>query len=257
MAPISFAVLGPVEVRSGDRRLDVGGDRQRRILAAMLLSLGQTLQVPHLIEVVWDDDPPETARQQIHNGVWRLRRALARCGDAGVLRSEPDGYQLRAQRSQLDLARFEQSVMEGRRLARLYRMGEAAAHLRSAVSLWRGPPLAGLTGRLLEREAVRLEEMRLTAIEDSLEYALACGAEHEWVAELTSLVDQHPLRERLPGLLMLALYRLGRQAEALAVYRRTAAVLADELGIDPGPELRQRYEAILRSDRALDSPIRL
>lgn len=251
MPSIDFAILGPVEVRSGDRRIDVGGDRQRRILAAMLLSLGRTLQVPYLIEVAWGDDPPETARQQIHNGIWRLRRALALCDVPPVLRKEAHGYRLGADSDRLDLARFSDGVTAGHRLARLGRQRQAATLLHRALSLWRGPAIAGLAHGPLAREAVRLEEMRLNAIEMYWESTLASGGERERLPELIALVEQYPLRERLPSLLMLALYRLGRQAEALGVYRRTAAALGDELGVDPGPELRHRYKAILHSDPAL------
>jgi DNA-binding SARP family transcriptional activator len=248
---IDLAVLGPVEVRSGERRIDVGGDRQRRILAALLLNLGRTLQVSYLVDAAWGDDPPETARQQIHNGVWRLRRALARCAVPPVLHSEANGYRLGADAGRLDLARFSDGVAEGHRLAELGRPRQAAMKLHHAVSLWRGPALAGVALGPLEREAVRLEEMRLSAIEAAWEYTLASGGERERLPELIALVDQHPLRERLPALLMLALYRLGRQAEALAVYRRTAAALSAELGVGPGRELRHRYEAILHNDPAL------
>jgi DNA-binding SARP family transcriptional activator/tetratricopeptide (TPR) repeat protein len=207
-----------------------------------------------LVTIVWDDDPPETARSQVHNGVWLLRRSLDRHGAAHLVHTEPAGYRLRADADRVDLTRFRRATSEGRRLAALGDLPGAAQELREAVSLWRGPALAGVTASVLEREAATLEQMRLAALEDCLDCELAVGGGSDAVAELTALVAEHPLRERFAAMLMVGLYRSGRQAEALDVYRRAASALADELGVDPGRELRRCHEAILRGDPSLDDP---
>jgi DNA-binding SARP family transcriptional activator/tetratricopeptide (TPR) repeat protein len=250
--PIDFGLLGPLEVRAGDRRLPLGGERQRRILAGLLLSVGEMVPTSDLVTIVWDEDPPETARRQVHNGVWQLRRTLSRHGGAHLVRTEPAGYRLRTEPDRVDLTRFRRSVSAGRRLATLGDMLGAARTLRGAVSLWRGPALAGVTGSVMEREAVILEEKRLAALEDCLDCELASGGVSDAVAELAALTTEHPLRERIAAMLMVGLYRSGRQAEALDVYRRAATALAEELGVDPGPELQRQYGAILRRGPAVE-----
>ncbi|MFY1692662.1 BTAD domain-containing putative transcriptional regulator [Plantactinospora sp. WMMB782] len=251
-APIDFGLLGPLEVHAGGRSIELGGERQRRILAGLLLHAGQTVSTARLTAVIWDEDPPATARRQIHGGVWQLRQALARYGAADLLGSERGGYRLRVHANRVDLARFKDALSEGRRLVALGDRTAASRVLRPAVSLWRGPALADLTGSVLEREAAVLEELRLDALEECLGCELAGGGGPAVIAELTDLAAKHPLRERLAAMLMTGLYQSGRQAEALEAYHRVATTLADELGLDPGTELRRTHEAILRHDQPLD-----
>jgi DNA-binding SARP family transcriptional activator/tetratricopeptide (TPR) repeat protein len=242
---MDFAVLGPLEVRTPGGRVSLGGERQQRLLAALLLKAGRSVAVDSLVDTLWDGDPPATARRQIHNGVWQLRRALA--GTGATLHNEAPGYRLGIDVNRFDLRRFEHGLAEGRRRAASGDLSGAARTFRAALTLWRGPALAGIGGGALEREAARLNELRLAALEDCVEHELACGAGHELIAELAALVAEYPIRERLVAALMLALYRGGRQAEALTAYREVATQLRDELGVDPGPLLRQRFDEVLRS----------
>jgi len=242
---MEFRVLGPIEVRADGRGLDLGGVRQRRVLAALLRSPNRTVSVSRLVEAAWDDDPPATARRQVQNRVAALRAVLTRHG--GFIDTTEAGYRLRVGPGELDAQLFDDLVAQGRTVA-------DPAVLRRALRLWRGPALSGLGGALLEREAAGLEEQRLGVVEECLELELAAGGHAGVVAELGTLVAEHPLRERFVGQLMLALYRSGRQADALVAYRELSGRLAEELGIDPGPELRRQYEAILREEAALAAP---
>jgi DNA-binding SARP family transcriptional activator/tetratricopeptide (TPR) repeat protein len=231
-----FRILGPLEVDADGRSLDLAGVRQRRLLATMLLNPNRVVALPLLIEAVWDDDPPATAARIIQNQVAELRKTLTRAG--GLIDTDDAGYRLRVGPDELDAAVF----------ARLTAQGEARRDpglLRQALALWRGRALTGLGGRMLGREAARLDEQRLAAWEDCLELELAAGVHDTTMAELSGLVAQHPLRERLTGLWITALYRCGRRDEALAAYRTLADRLSDELGIDPSPRLRRLHEAVL------------
>jgi DNA-binding SARP family transcriptional activator/Tfp pilus assembly protein PilF len=228
-----------LEARAAGRVLDLGGVRQRRVLAALLLNPNRTINASRLVEVAWDEDPPATARRQIQNRIAALRAILTRHG--GFIDTTDSGYRLRVGPDELDAHRFDDLVAGGRAA------GDTAA-LRAALALWRGPALAGLGGTVLEREATVLEERRLGVIEECLELELAAGMHADVVAELRTLVAENPLRERFVRQLMLALHRSGRQAEALAAYQELARRLADELGVDPAPELRQQYEAVLREN---------
>jgi DNA-binding SARP family transcriptional activator len=243
---MEFLILGPLEVRVDGRPLNLGGLTQRRVLAALLLSPNRTVELSRLVETAWDDAPPTTARRQVQNRIAALRTLLTRSG--GVINTDADGYSLRVTTGQLDAWRFDELVRQAADASR----PEAAELLREALALWRGPALAGLGGNLLRREAQRYEDSRLTTLEDFLELQLATGAP-EAVAELEGLVAEHPLRERLVGPLILGLHRAGRQADALAAYRDLSARLADELGIDPSPRLRELYEAVQRRGPALMS----
>ncbi|MGC9670434.1 AfsR/SARP family transcriptional regulator [Planosporangium sp. 12N6] len=243
---MEFRILGPIEVRVPGRVLYLGGLRQRRILAALLLHPDREVSVDRLIDVVWGEDPPATARRQAQNRVATLRSTLSRFG--GVIDTGPSGYRLRLGPHELDATLFDDLVDRGRARA-------DPTLLRQALDLWRGPALAGLGGAVLEREAARLEEHRLAVLEECLGLELAAGQHDRVAAELGPLVAEHPLRERLVGQLMVALYRCGRQAEAIDAYRGLAARLADELGIDPGPELRRVYEALLRDEPVPAFPV--
>ncbi|MGW0841681.1 AfsR/SARP family transcriptional regulator [Streptomyces sp. NPDC002787] len=245
---LEYRLLGPVEVWSGGRRLSLGGPKPRALLATLLLRPGRVVSAGTLIDTIWGDKPPDSARALIQTYVSGLRRALPT--DADGIETCPPGYLLRVDgdRDRIDLEDFERLTAQGRERAACGDHQSAARFLRDALELWRGSALGGI-GEALRVEAERLEEARQAALEDRISADLALpGHEQSLVAELTALVGTHPTRERLRGHLMLALYRLGRQADALTVYADGRAVLADELGIDPGPGLRRLHAAILRSD---------
>jgi DNA-binding SARP family transcriptional activator len=254
VAEVHFRVLGPLEVWAGPHEIKVAGARQRLILAVLLLRAGHLVPMSNLITAVWGDDPPQTAWRQVQNGVSQLRVTLAKHGGADLLDSGPDGYRLRLDAAQVDLGQFRAWLADARDLAAAGQPVDAARTLRAALALWRGPALVGLSGEFVARQAVHLDEERLGALEECVELELHTGAGGDLVAELSALVADHPLRERFASALMLALHRSGRQADALETYHRLAAVLADRLGVDPGPAIRARYVAILRDDPELGVP---
>jgi DNA-binding SARP family transcriptional activator len=234
---VEFRILGPLEVLRDGRPVQLGGARQRAVLAILLLHAGEVVSAERLIDAVWDEEPPETARNVLQSYVSQLRKALG----ADVIATRGRGYSAVLARDQLDLERFH----------RLTEAGDAAS-LREALGLWRGAALADLAeGPHLRAAAARLEELRLAALERRIEADLALGRSGELVGELEALVRDHPLSERLRGLQMLALYRAGRQAEALEAFRSARVTLVEELGIEPSPTLRELQSAILRHDPAL------
>jgi len=251
---MEFLLLGPVEARDGERLLPIGGSKQRALLADLLLHTGDVVSTDRLIDDLWGSEPPSTAPKMVQVFVSRLRAALEDGGADRVLVTAPPGYLVRIEDGQLDLLRFESLVAAGRE-ALPTDPGRAATDLREALSLWRGAPLANVAQEPFAQLAIpRLEEMQLLALEDRLDADLALGRHGELVGELRDLVAQNPLRERLRGQLMLALYRSGRQAEALEAYRDTRLTLVDELGIEPGPDLQRLEAAILRQDPSLQAP---
>ena len=241
---MEFRLLGPLEVVEHDRVLVLGGGRQRALFAVLLLHANEVVSADRLIDGLWGQTPPATAGKIVQVYVSRLRKELGN----GRLVTRSPGYLLRVDRSELDLARFEQFVAEaGRADPR-----SAALKLRRALALWRGPPLADVEYEPFARaEIVRLEELRWVALEQRIDADLAAGRHAELVGELEALIAQHPLRERLRCQLMLALYRSGRQAEALDVYRHARRELSEQLGLEPGEELKRLEQAILRQDPAL------
>src|SRR5689334_1870825 len=251
-ARIEFRVLGPLEVEVDGRAASLGGPKQRALLAALLLDAGRVVATERLIDAVWGEAPPATARHSVEVYVSRLRSALA--DEAGVLLgTRQPGYVLRIDRDQLDLSRFEDLVAEGRAALAEDDPERAAARLREALALWRGAPLADVRFESPERrDADRLEELRLATLGDRIEADLAIGRHADLIGELEALVAEHPLREPLRAQLMLALYRSGRQADALGVYRQTRRVLREELGLEPGAPLQQLERQILLHDPALD-----
>ena len=230
---MEYRILGILEARAGGRAITLGGLRQRRVLAALLLRAGRVTSIADLVEAAWGGDPPSTVERQVRNRVAALRSILTRHG--GLIDTVESGYRLRLDGARLDLVAFDDLVARGR-------AASDPALLREALGLWRGPALHGLGGAVLGRAAAALEEDRLAVVEDCLTWE----SERSPVspAELRELVEAHPSRERLVGLLMAALARSGRREEALAVYRSTATRLADDLGIDPSPELRRQYAAL-------------
>jgi DNA-binding SARP family transcriptional activator/streptogramin lyase len=243
---MEFRVLGPLEVEEEGRVLKLGGTKQRALLALLLLHANEAVSRDRLIDELWSSTPPETASAAIQVYVSQLRKLLGR--DAIV--TQPPGYLIRVEEGTLDLDRFEESVARARGAP----PDEAAELLREALGLWRGPPLAELDGSSARAERARLDEQRLSALEQRIEADLELGRHAQLVPELEGLVREHPLRERLRGQLMLALYRCGRQAEALDVYRTGRRLLDEELGLDPGEELRRLERAILVQDESLTAP---
>ena len=244
---MEFRILGPLEVADGDAVVPLAGVKQRALLALLLLSANQVVSSDRLIDELWPGQPPESARAALQVRVSQLRKALGDGGAAIITR--PPGYLVRVGRDELDLQRFERLVGE----ADEAEPAGAATKLREALALWQGPPLADLAYEAFAQHAIRrLEELHVAAFEKRIDADLALGRHADLIAELESLVGEHPLRERLRIQLMLGLYRCGRQADALAVYQSTRRVLVEELGIEPSPPLRELEQAILRQDRSLD-----
>src|SRR6516165_7310114 len=245
---VEFCILGPLEVRVSGRAVPLGGPRQRAVLALLLLEANRVVSMDRLAEDLWGGDPPEGWATTLQTYVFHLRQALepdrSRGAASGVLVTRDRGYLLRVDREHLDGALFQDGFTAGRAALEAGGYAEAAQTLRRALELWRGQVLANLADYAFTRpEAARLEELRLAALEARIDADLALGRHDALTAELDRLVAEHPLRERLHGQLMLALYRCARQAEALAAYRRVRDLLAEELGIDPGEPLERLHAA--------------
>ena len=233
--------------------LPLGGAKQRALLAILLLNANEVVSSDRLIDQLWGEAPPETAPKGLQGYVSGLRKALDLARDDEVVVTRPPGYAIQLEAEQLDLSRFERLRAQARAALGAGEAGEACAALREALALWRGPPLADVAYEsFAQTEIDRLEELRLAALEERIEADLALGRHGDVVPELEALSRRHPLRERLRGLLMMALYRSGRQAEALEVYREGRRGLTEELGIEPGRELRELERAILTQDASLD-----
>jgi class 3 adenylate cyclase/tetratricopeptide (TPR) repeat protein len=247
---MEYRVLGPLEVLDGSgEKLALGGAMQQSVLASLLLRAGQTVALERLIDDLWDE-PPETAARTIQAYVSRLRHELPQ----GAIESRPGGYMLVLDGAELDLEMFGQQAGKGHAALAAGDYKQAAGLLRGALALWRGPALAGLNSKALRREAQRLEELRLSVLEERAEADLGCGRHGDLVAELTAVVNEHPFRERPRAQLMRALYHSGRPGDALALYRDGRRMLVEELGMEPGQELRELEQAILRQDAELEGP---
>jgi WD40 repeat protein/DNA-binding SARP family transcriptional activator len=239
--------LGPLGVVEAGRQRSLGGPKQRLVLAHLLIRANHVVPVDRLIAEVWDGDPPRAARGSVQSYVSHLRRVLG----ADRITGDGHGYALRVEPSEVDRLGFETLAAKGQQL-RATDPAQAAAVLREALELWRGPPFADLADAAsLQPEITRLEELRLAVVEDRVGADLDAGAARDVVGELEALLAEHPLREGLWGLLMVALYRSGRQADALAAFERARRLLADELGIDPSAELRSLHAQVLRQDPSL------
>jgi WD40 repeat protein/DNA-binding SARP family transcriptional activator len=247
---MEYRILGPLEVRTERGTVTLGGAKPRALLAVLLLHANEPVSGDQLAAALWGADAPNGAVRTVQVHVSRLRKAL---GDAGVVETTPAGYCLRVRPGELDAENFRRLVEDGRLALAAGDSEQAAARLREALTLWRGSPLAELAYEpFAQAEIARLEEQHLAALEARVEADLASGREAELIGELQHLVTAHPTRERLAGQLMLALYRCGRQAEALTAYDDVRRVLVDEIGVVPGRELRRLHEAILHQDPALE-----
>ena len=246
---MEYRILGPLEVGDRGRRIPVGGPKQRSLLALLLLRANEVVAADALIDRLWGGRPPATAAKVIQVQIWRLRKALG----PDVLVTRPPGYMLRVGSDEFDLARFEQLVGDARGAA----PAVAATKLREALALWRGTPLVDLLHEeFAAAEIARLEELRIVALEERIEADLALGRHGQVIPDLEALAAANPYRERLHSQLMLALYRSGRQAEALDHFQKRRRLLDEELGLEPGEPLKQLQKAILAHDPALDGPER-
>jgi DNA-binding SARP family transcriptional activator/Tfp pilus assembly protein PilF len=248
---MEFGLLGPLTVRCGGVEVPVPPGKQRVVLATLLLNSNRFVPLDDLAEALWGPGPPASARATMQNYVMRLRKSL---GDTRIA-TQPGGYQISVDPGELDVSRFETLLGSARVAARDGLWDQAADQAGTALALWRGEPLTGVESELLAlREGPRLAELRLQALETRIDADLHLGRQSEVVGELRQLASAHPLREHFHGLLMLALYRDGRQGEALAAYQQARDVLIDELGTEPGTELRELHQRILTADPALEVP---
>jgi DNA-binding SARP family transcriptional activator len=247
---VEYRLLGPLEVLVDGRHVTLAGPRQRAVLICLLARANTVVPATRLIDELWGEEPPATAVNILQSYVSQLRKAIGK----GAIETHGGGYCVRVGTTSLDLLRFERTAHEGSVALAEDRPEDAAAALRAGLALWRGPPLADLADEpAVTPIAARLEELHLLALERRIEADLACGRHAEAVAEAAELVRIHPLRERPRWLHMLALYRSGRQAEALDSYRAARSVLVEQLGIEPGPALRELEAAILRQDPSLEA----
>jgi DNA-binding SARP family transcriptional activator len=249
---MEFRVLGPLEIWNGDRQIVLRAAKQRALMTILVVRANQSLSIDFLVEQLWPHRAPDSAPALIRVYVSQLRKALERQtagGTGGLLLTRASGYSVEVEPEQVDCTRFERLLAHGQRLLAQGQAWAAAGHLHEAVALWRGPALADIAETQIgQTEAVRLAELHAVAVEERIQADLACGRHAELVGELFALVKSYPLREHLYGQLMLALYRSGRQAEALRVYQEAHRLLAEELGVRPVEELQELQRAILRAD---------
>jgi DNA-binding SARP family transcriptional activator len=249
---VEFQILGPLEIVAGTERLELGGARQQIVVATLLLSPNKVVTMDRLLEAIYGEDLPPTSRAQAQISISSLRRLFGMHGHDGVIATRNRGYVIRVEREQLDSLRFEELVTAARAARQEDKLDLAIARYRDALRLWRGSALDGMDSQLVRAAVSRLDEQRIAANEDRLELELEAGRHYELVGELNELVGEFPLRERLRGQLMLALYRCGRTAESLQVYRLARRAMIDELGIEPSERLRQLQRSILASDPGLE-----
>lgn len=253
---LRFELLGPVRVWWGDVEVNIGTPQQRAVLGLLLLRPGFVVQADQLVSSIWGMNAPPAAGGMVRSYVSRLRRVLREVEPMPPIRSASGGYVLDVDSAVVDVARFERGIDAARRAHRVGDVENEAAELMAALALWQGTPLAGVRGEYADNERTRLEELQLSAIEDLAAADLDLGRHAEAASALVPIVIAQPLRERARELLMLALYRAGRKAEALKLFQETRQLLADDLGLDPGPDLQEMQRRILTSDPALMKPTR-
>lgn len=245
---MEFRLLGPLQAAALGEPVPLGGPKQRALLALLLLNANQVVSRERAIDCLWGDRPPASAVNALQVYVHELRKLLG----SGRVVTQGAGYKLRADASELDVLRFEQLLDEGQEAIAAADLPRARDRLAEALGLWHGEPLADLPfGSVPEADRRRLAEQRLSALELRIDVELELASDADLVPELEALVREHPFRERFRGQLMLVLYRGGRQAEALEAYRAARHVLDEELGVEPGPQLRELERAILRQDPSL------
>ncbi|ROP31336.1 AfsR/SARP family transcriptional regulator [Couchioplanes caeruleus] len=247
-------VLGALEVVIGDRPLELGAQRQQIILGTLALEANRVIRVTRLMEALYGDDLPSTSRVQVQICISALRRRFTENGYPDAIGTRSQGYSLHLPSGGLDLHQFEDALTQARQLREFRRLDESVTQYRTALGLWRGPALDGLESRVVRQAADRLGERRLAVTEECVELELRLGRHRELIDELIALVDEHPLRGRLREHLMLALYRSGRQAEALETYRSARRLFIEELGLEPSEELRRLEHAVLTDDPQLALP---
>lgn len=247
-----FSILGPVQIRTPVTEITVAAPRERILLALLLLREGQLVPVQQVISALWDTNPPTTARAQVHSCVSRLRQLLRRVGlPEELVITEPSGYRIKVSPDELDAVLFATRIERGRAAAADGELAAARDELRAALALWRGRPLADVDSDAVRASAAHLEEQWTAAMSLCLDLELKLGAAEEILAEVADLVERYPHHEQFRGHLMTALARTGRRADALAVFRRGRAMLAEELGIEPGAELVELHRRILNGDVTL------
>ncbi|TDP92863.1 AfsR/SARP family transcriptional regulator [Labedaea rhizosphaerae] len=250
---MKLRLLGPLELATGRSLVSIGGPRQRVVLSVLAMNANRVTPIDLLIQALWGEAPPETARAQIQTSISSLRKLFGgKDGRPDAIQTRPPGYLLEVAPTDLDSQRFTDLVAEARGEADRGRLADAAATLRTALALWRGPMLADIDSDLVQREAASFAARKITAIEKRIRIDLALGWHEAICGELAALVEEYPLNERLSEFWMLALYRCGRQADALEAARRTRATLVAELGIEPGHDLQRLETAILNRDPSLD-----
>jgi YVTN family beta-propeller protein len=251
---VDFRILGPLQVFDGDAEVQLGSPKERALLAVLLLHAGAVVSRERLIDELWGESPPATAAKALNVHVSQLRKSLARNGHDPIATDAP-GYALRIDPDLLDVARFERLVAEARSQVASGQTQSARELFQAALALWRGPPLAGVELESVARSEIgRLEGLRLSALMDRIDCDLALGLHEPVIGELEALVADHPLHERLRGQYMLALYRAGRQADALGAYQDARATLVQELGLEPSAALQRLERGILNHDPALELP---
>ena len=251
---MELRLLGPLELVSDSGPVDLGGARQRTVLSVLALNKNRVTPVERLVDAVWGAAPPTTARSQVQICISALRKLFGGVGATTAIQTRPPGYLLELSDTELDSACFTRMVAEARSQTVDGKLAQASGTLRGALALWRGAALTGIDSDVVRRDAVLLEDRRMAAEEERLRIDLELGRHEEISGELQVLVEAQPLREKLHGFLMLALYRSGRQAEALQAFRRARAVLVDEVGVEPGAELQELERAILNRDPAVGAP---
>ncbi|GGW48568.1 MULTISPECIES: AfsR/SARP family transcriptional regulator BagI/FevR [Streptomyces] len=244
-AEYAFRILGPLLVTNGDEPIEISGIRRQKLLAALLLQPNQMVSLDRLVDALWDDNPPASARGQIRICVSGLRRLLRGREDDSVIETHPSCYRIRARDDDLDLFTFERLVAQGRDMVRDNRLERAEELLGSALALWRGPVAAGLDISSLASLVVKLHEDRLTVQEEYFDVALKLGRHQRIIGDLTGFVTENPFRERACAQLMLALYHSGRQADALETFRAVRARFSEDLGIEPAQDLHVLHQSIL------------
>ena len=254
---IEYRLLGPLEVSANGHAVEIGGPKQRTLLAMLLLRPNQAVSRDVLVDQLWGERPPAGAQHTLEVYISRLRKTLEEAAGCQLVVTRPGAYLLRVEADQVDVNRLERLAGEGLQALAANAPTAAAAAFRQALALWRGAALADLSHEpFAQAEIARLEDLRAGVVEDRIEADLALGHHADVVGELKSLVAACPLRERLQEQLMVALYRCGRQPEALAAYRSARRDMVEELGIEPGPALRRVERAILAQDAWLDPPPR-